>query len=163
MVKNDLLSSVHTALKNGTQKEALQVIDKIVNFCIEHENGKVFDGWDRETIRLMVAYHYAKGTIIVIFDDSEVKGVFMWYNCDSKDGWDFVQDWHPDREDSDSIFLAFLFASDTETFKELTKNFISIHPNYSQKKLIGIRYRKGFPTRVEYDSKLFNKILKLKD
>ena len=54
---NILLQSVQVALENRTQKNAILAMDEVVDFCVEHENGKVFDGWDKELIRLMVAYH----------------------------------------------------------------------------------------------------------
>jgi len=40
---NPLLQSVQLALQNATQKEALVYIDKVVDFCIEKENGKVLN------------------------------------------------------------------------------------------------------------------------
>ena len=40
---NPLLDSVQIALQSGNQPEAVEGIDKIVDFCVAHENGKVFD------------------------------------------------------------------------------------------------------------------------
>lgn len=40
---NPLLQSVQLALHNGSQADAIELIDKVVDFCIEHENGKVLD------------------------------------------------------------------------------------------------------------------------
>ena len=62
---NSLLQSVQIALQNAEQKEAIAFIDKVVDFCIEKENGKVLDGWPRDLIQLLVAYHMAKDTFIV--------------------------------------------------------------------------------------------------
>ena len=77
---NPLLQSVQLALQNARQKEAIDFIDEVVEFCVEHENGKVFDGWEEEMIRLMVAYHWAKQTLIVHHNaDETIRGVFMWY------------------------------------------------------------------------------------
>ena len=160
MPYNRLLQSVQVALENRTQRDALLAMDEVVDFCIEHENGKVFDGWDKELIRLMVAYHWAKKTIIVLYnDDNYIKGVFMWYNCNEDDGWDFITSWEADREDGDSIFLAFLFAEGKDAFKEGTKEFLLRCPEALEKKKICIRRRNGVPTRVQYDNRLFKKIL----
>ena len=160
MVLNPLLQSVQIALQNKTQTNAMSMMDEVVRFCEEHENGKVFDGWDEELIRLMVAYHWAKKTLIVHQDElGAIKGVFMWYNCNEDDGWHFINKWHPDREDGDSIFLAFLFARDTPAFKELTLDFLTKCPEALEKKKLGLRYRSGFPKRVTYDNRLFKKIL----
>jgi hypothetical protein len=147
---NPLLQSVQLALQNATQKEALVFIDKVVDFCIEKENG----------IQLLVAYHIAKDTFIVEQDEEgKILGVFMWYNCDEDDDWFFVKNWEADKPDGNAIFMAFLFATDNQTFKQMTHNFIIKCPEVMHKKLLGIRYRNSAPTRVVYSTKLFNKIL----
>ena len=159
---NPLLQSVQLALQNATQKEALVYIDKVVDFCIEKENGKVLDGWPRDLIQLLVSYHMAKDTFIAEQDtEGNILGVFMWYNCDEEDDWFFVQNWESDKEGGNAIFMAFLFAEDNQTFKQMTHNFIIQCPEVMEKKLLGIRYRKGNPTRVVYSTALFNKILRI--
>ena len=85
----------------------------------------------------------------------------MWYNCDYEDDWNFVLQWEPDREDYDSISLAFLFAESTQAFKQITYLFLQQSRALSTDHLLGIRHRNGVPTRVEYDQKLFKKILEL--
>ena len=157
---NPLLQSVQLALHNAEQKEALNQIDKAVNFCIKHENGKVFDGWDKDLIRLMVAYHWAKETLIVhTHDDGTIRGVFMWYNCNKEDGWNFINDWEPDRKNGDSIFLAFIFAEGKDSLKEITKDFLYRCPEALEKNKISLRYKGGFPRRINYDNRLFKKII----
>jgi hypothetical protein len=159
-MQNPLLQSVQLALHNGSQAEAIELIDKVVDFCIKHENGKVLDGWPRDLIKLLVAYHMAKDTILIdAGKDEEIQGVYMWYNCNEDDDWSFVQNWLPDQEDGDAIFMAFIYASDNEAFKRITANFILKCPEVTTKKLLGIRHRQGTPTRVTYTPKLFNKIL----
>ena len=159
---NPLLQSVQLALQNATQKEALVYIDKVVDFCIEKENGKVLDGWPRDLIQLLVAYHMAKDTFIAEQDaEGNILGVFMWYNCDEDDDWFFIQNWTPDREDGNSIFMAFLFAKDSKSFKKLTRNFLARCPEVTQRKLLGIRQRRGAPTKVVYSIELFNRILRI--
>ena len=79
---NPLLQSVQIALQNAEQKEAIAFIDKVVDFCIEMENGKVLDGATRDYIQTLVAYHIAKDTITSEIDASgNISGIFMWYNC----------------------------------------------------------------------------------
>jgi hypothetical protein len=159
-MNNPLLQSVQLALHNGAQAEAIELIDKVVDFCIKHENGKVLDGWPRDLIQLLVAYHMAKDTILIDLEqDEEIKGVYMWYNCNEEDDWSFVQSWLPDQEDGGAIFMAFLYASNNEAFKRIAANFILKCPEVTTKKLIGIRHRQGAPTRITYTPKLFNKIL----
>ena len=161
-MNNPLLQSVQLALHNGSQAEAIELIDKVVDFCIAKENGKVLDGWPRDLIQLLVAYHMAKDTFIVEQDeDGKILGVFMWYNCDEDDDWFFIQNWTPDRGDGDSIFLAFIFAENNTAFKGITRQFIASCPEFAEKKLISIRQKKGIPTRVSYSSNLFNKILSI--
>ena len=157
---NPLLQSVQIALQNAEQKEAIDFIDRVVDFCVEHENGKVFDGWEEEMIRLMVAYHWAKQTLIVHHNEDEtIRGVFMWYNCNRDDGWNFINNWEPDREDGDSIFMAFVFADGKDSFKKLTQDFIDKCPEVLTRNKIGLRYRNGFPKRILYTNKLFKKII----
>ena len=83
----------------------------------------------------------------------------MWYNCNEDDGWEFINGWEADREDGDSIFLAFIFAEGKDTLKEITKDFLSRCPEALEKNKISLRYRSGFPKRVNYDNRLFKKIL----
>ena len=47
MPYNRLLQSVQVALESRTQRDALLAMDEIVDFCLEHENGKVFDDGTR--------------------------------------------------------------------------------------------------------------------
>ena len=157
---NPLLQSVQLALQNATQKEALAFIDRVVDFCIEMENGKVLDGWPRHLIKLLVAYHMAKDTIIIKQGkEGKILGVLMWYHCNEDDDWFFVKNWRSDRSNGDAIFMAFLFAMDNLTFKQITHDFIVKCPDVMHKKLLGIRYRNSAPTRVVYSTKLFKKIL----
>ena len=159
---NPLLQSVQIALQNAEQKEAITFIDKVVDFCIEHENGKVLAGWPEDRMQLLVAYHLAKDTFISEQDaDGNILGIFMWYNCNEDADWNFVQNWEADYTDGNAIFMAFLFANNTETFKKMTNDFISKCPEVMQKKLLGVRYRNQKPTRVEYTPKLFNRILSI--
>lgn len=162
-VNNAVLNAAVAALNSGMQPEFVSYVDRIVDYCIENENGKVLDGWDREALRQLVAYHQAKNTLIVLADgDSNIQGVFMWYNCNKDDQWSFVYNWDEDNPSGDAIFMAFLFASSTSAWKQMLIKFIQLEPDCLWKKLIGVRYRKGNSTRVEYTTKIFSRILKAK-
>lgn len=162
-VDNAVLNSAVAVLNSGNQPHFRAYVDKVVEYCIENENGKVFQDWDRETLCQLVAYHQAKGTLIVLADDeTNIQGVFMWYNCNSDDHWSFVYNWNEDDKNGDAIFLAFLFASNTSAWKQMLLTFIEREPDCLTKKLLGVRHRKGNPTRVEYTTKIFSKILKSK-
>jgi len=155
---NPLLQSVQLALQNATQKEALLYIDKLVSFCIEKENGKVLSEWPKELIQLLVAYHIAKNTIIVEAEGDKIIGLGMWYNCNEDAGLSFIDNWEPDT-DGDAIFIGFLNAIDTKTFKRITERFIEVCPDALHKKIIMLRRKRGIATRIETNHKLFNKIL----
>ena len=87
-VDNPVLNSAVAALESGEQPHLVTYVDRIVDYCVENENGKVFEDWDRETLRQLVAYHQAKGTIIALSDnENNIQGVFMWYNCNEDDQW----------------------------------------------------------------------------
>ena len=80
-VDNPILNSAVAALNSEQQPYFAAYVDRIVDYCIKNENGKVFEGWDRETLRQLVAYHQAKETIIALWDnENNLQGVFMWYN-----------------------------------------------------------------------------------
>jgi len=164
MPENQLLNKAVALLYSEDCSEFTSYINKIAEYCIENENGKVFDEWNEETIRQLIAYHYIKETLVVLVNENkEIQGVFMWYNCNNDYTWDFVKEWKEDVEGGDSIFMAFLFASNSEAFKELTLMFIRKEPDVLYKKLIGVRNRSGWSTRVDYDQKLLSRLLKLKD
>ncbi len=157
---NPLLQSVQVALQNAEQKEAISFIDKVVDFCIEHENGKVLAGWPEDLMQLLVAYHIAKDTFIVEQnDDGDITALGMWYNCDEDSDWSFIENWEPDNKDSNGIFIGFLHATSTDLFKKITKKFLEVCPEAMQKKLIMMRHRSGAIKRVKSNHRLFNKIL----
>jgi hypothetical protein len=164
VTENKLLNRAVAALNNPYNLDLINFVDKVTEYCIENENGKVFDGWPRESLRQLIAYHQFKGTLIVLSDnDKNVVGVFMWYNCDLDDNWQFVYNWEEDDKNGNAIFLAFLFASSTAAWKRLAISFIEKEPDCLHKRLLGSRHRKGQPTKVYYTQKILTRILKLKD
>ena len=108
---NPLLQSVQLAIQDGTQVEAIAYIDKLVDFCIANENGRVLPGWPRELIQLLVAYHIAKDTFVAEEDkDGKIEGLGMWYHCDKDEDDSLITEWKPDSNDSNAIFIGFLNA-----------------------------------------------------
>ena len=159
-MNNPLLQSVQLALHNGAQAEAIELIDKVVDFCIEHENGKVLDGATKDYIQTLVAYHIAKDTITLESDASgNISGVFMWYNCNEDEVLSQLNEWKPDRKDGDTVLMASIFAKDKQTFKKIIHNFIIKCPEVSYKKLRAVRYKSGVQQVRSYTTKLFRKIL----
>jgi hypothetical protein len=59
--------------------------------------------------------------------------------------------------------MAFLFSSSSEALREMVLMFISREPDVLYKKLIGVREKGGWSTRVDYNQKLLSRLLKLKD
>jgi hypothetical protein len=162
--ENSQLIEAVALLNSGDQPEFTSFVDKVTAYCIKMENGKVFDDWNEETIRQLVAYHFIKKTLIVLSNESaEIQGVLMWYNCDNDYEWSFVQEWKPDNRDGDSVFMAFLFASSTAAFRKITLDLIDKEPDVIHKKLIGCRTRAGRSHRVDYEQKFLSRLLKLKD
>ena len=142
---------------NGVPKK----VKDIVGYCIRKENGKVFDDWDEGVITTMVAYHLAKDTISVIYEDDEVVGVHMWYNCNYDDGWDFIKNWEQDRADGDTVFLAFLFADNRDVMQQLAIDLLQKNLDIENKKLISIRQRNGGPERVENPQNFLKKLSRI--
>ena len=141
---------------NGTPK----LVEKIVGYCIRKENGKVFNGMDKDTITTMITYHLFKKTISVIYEGEEVVGVHMWYNCDYTDDFSFIENWEEDKKDGDTIWMAFLFAENTNVMKKLIHDFIDKEPDMLTKNLVTIRQRSGYPRRMDVSMKHFAKVLK---
>jgi hypothetical protein len=83
----------------------------------------------------------------------------MWYNCNYEDNWKFVEEWHLDDKNGDTVFLAFMWASNTKDFKRLIMNLIVNEPTVLSKKLTSLRTK----TKIDYSTKVFAKILSLKD
>ncbi|MBT8449769.1 MAG: hypothetical protein KJO69_08770 [Gammaproteobacteria bacterium] len=158
---NTLLQQVQVTLSNGTQIEAIAYIDAVANFCMGERYKDVFENWDFEIVRTIVAYHLAKNTITVIQKDGVIEGVHMWYHCNKDDDWSLVEEWREDDPNGDAIFMAFLFSEDTVTFKKIVLDLLSREPSVLHKHLIGLRKKSGKPTKVKYTPKLFTKILKL--
>jgi hypothetical protein len=50
-VDNPVLNSAVAALNSEAQPHFSAYVDKIVEYCIENENGKVFEGWGKENLR----------------------------------------------------------------------------------------------------------------
>ncbi len=161
MYTNRLLQSVQVALENKTQRSAILAMDEVADYCIKNVNEKLFKDWSQEMIRLMVAYHWAKKTLIVSYDEgNHVNGLFMWYNCNEDDGWDFITNWEEDKEDGDAIFLAFISADSMDIVKENMNRFVSMQPDLLSKKLIAFRLKNGIHTKMNYNNRIFKKILK---
>jgi len=157
---NPLLQSVQLAIQDGTQVEAIAYIDKLVDFCIANENGRVLPGWPRELIQLLVAYHIAKDTFVAEEDkDGKIEGLGMWYHCDKDEDDSLITEWKPDNKDGDAIFIGFLNAVNNNAFKSITRKFLTLCPDSMHKKIIMMRHRLGVPTRVQSTHKLFTKIL----
>lgn len=159
---NSLLDSVGLALQTSTQTEAIAQIDRVTKFCMDNESDKVFGGWGEDIIKLLVAYHWAKGTLLVDEENGEIKGMFMWYKCNESDGWEFIHEWKEDRPDGDAIFLAFLCSVSPASFKRLVVSLLDQEPAIFTHKLFGSRVRNGASTRVNYSLKLFKKLLSIK-
>ena len=87
----------------------------------------------------------------------------MWYNCNYEDNWKFVEEWHLDDKNGDTVFLAFMWASNTKDFKRLIINLIVNEPTVLSKKLTSLRTKNKQPTKIDYSTKVFAKILSLKD
>lgn len=135
---------------------------EILEYCNRRENGEVFHGWDAEVIKQVITYHLLKKTLLVHRDkDGKIDGVFMWYRCNSDDGWEFVRGWEPDRPDGDTLFMAFLFSDGKEVLKDMTAIWCNQHPEWKECQITGLRLRGGRPTPVKYPHSLFQKILTL--
>jgi len=44
-VNNSILNSAVAALESGKQPAFVEFVDKVVDYCVKNENGKVFPDW----------------------------------------------------------------------------------------------------------------------
>jgi hypothetical protein len=163
---NNLALEVAAAIKSRRQPTVVCLLEEVADFCMNEANFSVIGDWGREVVVQLVGYHMAKDTLTVIRDkdSGEVSGVNMWYLCNSTDGKDFLLNWEPDTPNGDTILLAFTFASNTSAFKQIALELIRKEPDVLTKKLKSLRTKGGEDgVLVDYDLRLFNKILKLKD
>ena len=64
---NELLNNAVATLNDTRNLEFINFVDKVTDYCIENENGKVFDSWDRETLRQLVAVsNVGKSTYVLL-------------------------------------------------------------------------------------------------
>jgi hypothetical protein len=162
---NELLHRSNLALTNGNQPELVTFVNSVVDFIMANENGRVAEGWPRETLCQTVAYNMAKNTLLCEYKDGILDGILMWYKCNEGKWQELINKWLPDDPNGDSIYLTFLFANSKNSFRKLAINAISIEPDILTKKLLALRCKRGkeLGEFVKYDLRLFNKILKLKD
>ena len=161
---NQLLQSVLLSLESGKQKSIIAFVEDVVAFMCNEKNNSVLDDWEPEALRQLVAYHLAKGTLIVSSDgEGNIAGVLMWYRCNDTDDWSMITEWKEDRTQYNALFLAFLYADSKKAFQEMARRVMQMEPEWESKSLIGLRAKNGNqPTRMDYPKTLFKKILQLK-
>ena len=70
-----------------------------------------------------------------------------------------LTEWEADRPNGDSVFMAFIYASNNKAFKKIVLGMIAKEPNVLWKKLFGLRLKRGVPTKVNYTTKAISKVL----
>jgi hypothetical protein len=155
MSYNRLLQSVQVATEN--LKKIPEEIKKIVEYCLKDED----NAWSKDTVELLVCYHIFKKTIITIYNDNhDIICVFMWYNCNTTDGLDFIKNWEEDKKDGDAIMLGFLKADNMNIVKAGILELIKIEPNVLHKQLTAIRKKGKEPKLIKYKNNFLHKLYK---
>ena len=140
--------------KKGTPKD----VKKIADYCLKNED----NAWTRDTVELLISYHIAKKTIIIIYNDKhDIICVFMWYNCNTTDKWDFIKNWEEDKKDGDAIMLGFLKADNMNIVKAGLLELIKLEPDILHKQLTSIRKKGGLPRFIKYKNNFLKKLLKI--
>jgi len=130
---------------------------KIVEYVSKDENNL----WGKDVVELLVCYHIFKKTIITIYNDNhDIICVFMWYNCNTTDGWDFIKNWEEDKKDGDAIMLGFLKADNMNIVKGGILELVKIEPNFLHKQLTAIRKKGKEPRLIKYKNNFLHKLLK---
>ena len=156
------LEAGHVAkwLKYGELPPSTQwLFEQLYEFTTSTEdNAYVLEHFSSEVVRLLIAYHYLKNTLIYHTSGGKVDGLLMWYRCNEKWDWDDIVNWTPDDPKGECYFLAFLWAKGP-ALRNLALELINRQPEVIRGKLFGCRERQDGPRIVEYDQRLLVKIL----
>ena len=156
------LEAGHVAkwLKDGELPPSTQwLFEQLYEFTTSTEdNAYVLDHFSSEVVRLLIAYHYLKNTLIYHTSGGKIDGLLMWYRCNEKWDWDDIVNWTPDDPKGDCYFLAFLWAKGP-ALRNLALELINRQPEVIRGKLFGCRERQDGPRIVEYDQRLLVRIL----
>jgi len=135
------------------------LFEQLYAFTVKNEgNAYVLNHFDEEVVRILIAWHYLKKTLIYHTTDGEVDGLFMWYRTNDKWTWDDILNWTPDDPTGKCFFLAFLWA-EGPALRRMTLELIDRQPEVIRGRLFGCRERQDGPRIVEYDQRLLVKIL----
>tara|TARA_R110002051_G_scaffold154782_3_gene226959 strand:+ start:14732 stop:15367 length:636 start_codon:yes stop_codon:yes gene_type:complete len=137
----------------------VELFDRLYDFIYSTpENVEVVHNFDPEVVRLLIAYHYLKGTLVWHSTEGEIDGLLMWYRCQDWT-WDDIIAWKPDDKDGDSFFLAFLW-SKPGGMRGLCLQLIAKVPEVITHRLLGLREKKDGPRLIEWSQKLLVRVLK---
>ena len=151
---------VRAWLKRGEfPAQTAWLFEQLYTFTVKNEdNAYVLNHFDEEVVRILIAWHYLKKTLIYHTTDGEVDGLFMWYRTTDKWTWDDILKWTPDDPTGKCFFLAFLWA-EGPALRRMTLELIDRQPEVIRGRLFGCRERQDGPSIVEYDQRLLVKIL----
>ena len=136
------------------------LFDRLYEFTTKNEkNAYVLEHFEPEVVKILIAWHYLKKTLIYHTTDGEITGLFMWYRTNEKWSWEDILTWKADDPGGNCFFLAFLWG-EGEALRKITLELINRQPEVIRGKLFGCRERQDGPRIVEYDQRLFVKILK---
>ncbi len=137
----------------------VELFDRLYDFIYSSpENREVVHGFDPDVVRLLIAYHYLKGTLVWHSTEGEIDGLLMWYRCQDWT-WEDIISWRQDDPDGDSFFLAFLWAK-PGGMRDLCLQLIAKAPDVITHRIFGLREKKDGPTLIEWTTKILVRVLK---
>ena len=156
------LEAGHVAawLEKGELPPSTQwLFDQLYEFTTaSEENAYVLDHFEPKVVRLLIACHYLKNTLIYHTANGKIDGLVMWYRCNDQWDWDDIVNWTPDDPEGNCYFLAFLWAKGN-ALRRMTLELIDRQPEVIRGRFFGCRERQDGPRVVEYDQRLLVKIL----
>lgn len=106
------------------------MVQPLTDYFCQNRTENLLPHWPRDHVALLVAYHFAKETILYVRDqEGRILGVFMWYMATEDQTWEDLEDWAEDAENPTCIFLAFLLATDTHALHAMAREFLRIAPD----------------------------------
>ena len=156
---------VRAAINSGQMRwEDQLLLAELYKYVVFAENGKVFQNFEEETIRTILAHRLHKRRLLFHRDDQgEIDGLAAWYRFDPDWDWAKIRNWEEDIEDGGEIVVAFLFADNKKSLRQMCLRFIAREPDCLRVQLSGIRRRgvNRVPRRVLYTPAIMAKILKM--
>ena len=153
------------ATARASDGEPDNIWDRLTDYALERDAaldggaGRVFRGWSREQVKIMLAYHAAKKTLVYYqLFGGQVAGLLTWHRTPPGAGWEWVEQWKEDVPGGD-VLLAHAFADSAMVRRFGCMEFLRRVPDAPNVPVRAYRWKRGEPRLVLYPFKNFIRLL----